>query len=242
MFEYAYDFMAIGAHSDDIEISCAGSIIKMINEGKKGVLVDLTIASAASRGTVEDRLREGQEAARRMGGIERINLGFPDAHLQNNEETQKALLLLIRKYRPKLLLTHPKYTPHPDHNTTHQLVLDAWFKAGLKALYPESKEFRPHRVFFFHALSLVTNPDFAIDITHEYKQKKDVISAFQSQFSETNVEGNVGVAPLSKKNLEKLEAIHLEMGRKINKKYAEGFSCWELPEVRSLTDLEGESH
>ena len=237
---FEYDFMAIGAHADDIELGCGGSIIKMVKEGKKGVLVDLSCASAATRGTSADRLREAQEAARLMGGVERINLGLPDAHLKNDGESQALLIGVLRKYRPKLLITHGEYDYHPDHNTAHKLVLDCWYKAGLRALYPETRAFRAHRLVFFSGAYQV-EPDFAVDISQEFQQKMQAIFAYESQFKVPGSEKFEGTNYLSSPEfLQDLEVRHRALGKKINKMYAEAFWCHETPEVRSLGDLEGE--
>ena len=239
---YQVDFMAIGAHADDVELTCGGTIAKMTNSGQTGVLVDMTKASAATRGSVETRMEEAKASAQVLGVQERLNLGFPDAKLQCNEETVYAVAELIRKYRPKLILTHVISDYHPDHNTTHQIVKEAWYKAGLRALEIQGEAFRAHRLIYFIGAEAL-EPDFAVDISDYWQTKMEAMACFPSQFAVKGTEefeGNTYIS--SNAFMEKFEARHRVLGLKILKKYAEGFQMEFLPEIEHPGLLEGETY
>jgi N-acetylglucosamine malate deacetylase 1 len=164
------DYMAIGAHPDDVELHAGGTLVKMTSEGKKGVIVDMTRADAATRGTPELRLQEAAKAGRILGIAERINLGLPDSQLQVNPETILKVVKVIRQYRPKIILTHSQDDYHPDHVATCEIVKRAWYMSGLKRVLPEYEAYRPKRLFhFIGAVSL--QPRFCIDITPFLKLK-----------------------------------------------------------------------
>ena len=157
--EFDFDFMALGAHADDVELGCGGSIAKMVAEGKKGVIVDLCDASAATRGNSEDRIEEAKKAAKILGVNHRENLGLPDAKLTLNEDSLERVVEVIRKYRPRLLITHCHSDFHPDHNATHRIVNEAWYKSSLKSLFP-STEGRPFRAPYIMDITFSVNISF----------------------------------------------------------------------------------
>src|SRR3954454_4709675 len=99
------DFMAVGAHPDDIELGCGGTLLRLASLGKRGVLVDMTDASMGTRGTPEIRAKEAKAAAKVLKA-ERVNLGLPDGRLTDGWEAQKRLIDQIRHYRPKIVITH----------------------------------------------------------------------------------------------------------------------------------------
>jgi bacillithiol biosynthesis deacetylase BshB1 len=231
------DYMAIGAHADDVELMAGGTILKLSSLGKQGVVLDLTDASAGTRGTPEIRLKEAANAAKILGLQTRDNLGFPDSQLTNSWEYQKPVIKLIRKYRPKILLTHYLKSDHPDHTATSSIVKDACFKSGLKNLNCEGVPFRPFRIFYFMDPDYF-EPSFCVDISSFWKKKMKAILCYKSQFygkSSKNISGKTDIS--SKSFLEYLEMKHRFFGHRIKKKYAEPFYCKEIPEVNDITAL-----
>ena len=242
--EYNCDFMAFGAHADDVELGCGGAIAKMIAEGKSGVIVDMCDASAATRGNSDDRLKEANEAANKLGVKERINLGLPDAHLSLNENSLYKAIEVIRKYRPKLILTHCESDYHTDHVATHQIIKEAWYKSSLKSIMPEQDlaPFRAHRLVYYIGAQLL-EPDFAVDISAYFDQKMQALNCYQSQFAVKGSQKFSGDTYISSnKFLDDLKVRHQSMGQKILKPVAEGFIMHHLPEIKSLSDLEGEMY
>ncbi len=86
------DILAFGAHPDDVELGCGGTIAKMVSEGKKCVVVDLTRGELGTRGTDETRKAEAADAARILGLSARENLGMKDGFLVNSEEYQMRIV------------------------------------------------------------------------------------------------------------------------------------------------------
>jgi N-acetylglucosamine malate deacetylase 1 len=236
--EYGLDFMAIGAHADDCEIFAGGTIAKLVAAGRKGLLVDLTDASAGTRGTPEQRLREAAAAAKSLN-ITRVNLGFPDGRLEANLANQNPLIAIIRKHRPKVLLTHGAYEDHPDHLAAHQLVAGAAFRAGLAKLPVAGEAYRPQRIFHWVGLE-PPQPTFAVDVTETWPAKLKAIRCYVSQFHGPEMENFKGRTDLATPAfLEALEYRARYFGARIKRRYAEAFSCHELAEVVDITALGG---
>jgi N-acetylglucosamine malate deacetylase 1 len=226
------DFMVIAAHADDAELGCGGTILKMVHLGRSGLLVDMTQATAATRGTPEQRLAEAAQAAKLLG-CPRINLGLADAKLENSEANLILLMDLMRKYRPRMVFTHHPQDWHPDHTVTAQLVEQAWYKAGLKALNTPNGEpsYRPRRLFHFIG-SVEVEPIFCVDISDFWEQKLKVIHAYESQFYTQTADQWKGMTAISSPDfMEFIETRNRYYGTRIKRKYAEGFWCREWAEV-----------
>src|SRR6476620_8766129 len=160
------DILAIGAHPDDVELTCGGTLIRAQMLGRTTGILDLAAGELASRGTPELRAKEAGKAAKVMGVAVRENLGFPDGGIQNTPDTRAKVAVVIRRLKPKIVITHSQHGRHPDHPTVAQLVRDACFVAGLKKIAPEFAPHRPLKVV--HALSFREDkqkPTFVVDIT-----------------------------------------------------------------------------
>lgn len=232
------DFMAIGAHPDDVELGCGGTLLQLASQGKKGVVVDLTDASMGTRGTPEIRSQEAKAAAQILK-VKRFNLGLPDGKLENNWEAQKRLILLIREFKPKVLLTHHFREEHPDHEVTAQIVKEASYRSGLIKIDCEGVAYRPGRIFHFIGNEL-HEPSFCVDISACWEKKLSLIRAYKSQFYTREAKKFSGKTDLSSPAfLEVLAARNRFWGIRIKRRYAEGFVCSELPEVMDITSLGG---
>lgn len=182
-----YDCMVIGAHPDDAELCCGGTIAKLTKSNRKVVIVDATEGEMGTRGNNEIRLNEAKIAAEILGVKDRINLGMRDGFIQINEENLYKMVQVIRKFRPKIILIHPWFERHPDHENLHKLFRDAMFKCGLKKF--ETREngkmqdiFRTRRIFCYQqAYQFPKTPDFFVDISDVHDIKIDAIKAFSSQ-------------------------------------------------------------
>lgn len=161
------DILAIGAHPDDVELGCGGTIAKMISEGKTVAIIDLTKGELGTRGTDKTRKQEAADAANILGISARENLEMKDGFLENSEEYQMQIVKMIRKYQPEIVLANATDDRHPDHAKAAKLVSDACFLSGLKkietALDGENQEFwRPMHIFHFIQWKEI-EPDFVID-------------------------------------------------------------------------------
>jgi bacillithiol biosynthesis deacetylase BshB1 len=130
----ALHVLAIGAHPDDVEMSCGGTLIRLVREGYRVGVVDCTRGELGSRGNPELRAREAELAAQIMGIHVRENLGLPDGNIPLTAEAVAALVRVLRRWRPQILLLPPPVERHPDHERVHQLVRMAWFHSGLAKL------------------------------------------------------------------------------------------------------------
>ena len=233
------DFMALGAHPDDVELGCGGTLLKLAALGRRGVIVDLTDASLGTRGTPEIRAREAAAAAAALG-TERVNLGLPDGRLGDGWEAQKRVIDAIRTWKPKVLITHHNSEEHPDHEATARIVKQAAFKAGLAKLDAPGAPHRPGRIFHFIGME-AHEPSFCVDITAHWKAKLAAVLCYASQFHNQEAKRFPGKTDLSTPAfLDFLEVRNRYWGTRIKRRYAEAFTCSELPEVEDLCVLGGE--
>src|SRR4051812_11936274 len=123
------DILAFGAHPDDVELSCSGTIIKAVREGRKVGLVELTRGELGTRGNPDIRESEAAEAARILGLSARENLNLPDGFFTVDTESKMAVVKMIRKYQPEIILANAIADRHPDHGRGATLVSEAVFLA-----------------------------------------------------------------------------------------------------------------
>ena len=123
------DILAFAAHPDDVELSCSGTLMKHIAEGKKVGVIDLTEGELGSRGSVSLRYEEAENASIIIGLTVRENLKMRDGFFEINEENKLKIVTAIRTYRPKIVLANAIEDRHPDHGRAAQLVSEACFLA-----------------------------------------------------------------------------------------------------------------
>ena len=135
------DILAIGAHPDDVELSCSGTLAKEIAKGKIVGILDLTRGELGTRGSAEIRDVEAANAARILGVAVRENLKFKDGFFKNDEAHQKAIIKIIRKYKPEVVLCNAVDDRHIDHGKGSKLASDACFLSGLRRIETKLDEF-----------------------------------------------------------------------------------------------------
>ena len=121
------DLLAFGVHPDDIELSCAGTLLVEKNNGKKTGIIDLTRGELGTRGTAQTREEEAKISAKILGVEVRENLEMADAFFKNDEENQRKIISVLRKYQPEIILCNAPDDRHPDHGRSAKLVADAFF-------------------------------------------------------------------------------------------------------------------
>ena len=234
------DILAIGAHPDDVELGCGATLAKEVTGGKKAGIIDLTRGELGTRGSAEIRDQEAAKAARIMGVEVRENLGFRDGFFVNDETHQLALIQMIRKYRPEMVLCNSLRDRHIDHGKGSKLVSDACFLSGLRKIKTEydgmeQEAWRPKLVYHYIQWENLV-PDFVVDVTGFIQIKLDAVLAYSSQFYDPN--SKEPVSPISSKNfLESVEYRAKDLGRLIGKEYAEGFNVERFVAVDRLGDL-----
>lgn len=177
------DILAIFAHPDDIELTVGGTLLKMKSLGYKTGALDVTKGDMGTRGTVEGRAIEAEDAARIMKLDVRENLELPDGHVWLTEETRTKLVRVLRRLRPKVLMTHQSDDPHPDHNHIVQLVREAARLASMQKYDVDFGQERTNVPIVAHNIfSHRVAPSFVVDISEFLKEKMDAIRAHKSQF------------------------------------------------------------
>lgn len=229
------DVLAFGAHRDDIELTCAGTMIKLADMGYTTGIIDLTAGEMGTRGSVEERAKESEEAAIIMKVKCRENLYIPDANIAVNEENKLKVVTAIRKYRPKIILLPYWQDRHPDHAHTGQLVFESAFLAGLSKYAPGLPRHRPKKLFFYMC-HFQFEPSFIVDVTEQHERKMQAILSYKSQIYNPNYPGEETYIS-SPEYLESIEFRSRYYGWLIGKKYGEPFLSVEKLEVKDLMSL-----
>lgn len=234
------DVLAISAHPDDIELACGGTIIKLVKQGHKVGIVDLTEGELGTRGTPEIRAKEAVEATGLLGVHIRECLGLPDGNIENSVENRKRLICSIRRHRPDVLLFPFHNDRHPDHANAHVLCREAWFFSGLEKIETLDNKARqePHRprAYYNYMQWFEFIPSFIVDITAEYDQRMTAVRAFKSQFYDPDSKER-GTALSSPEFMEMLRTRLEYYGDQIGKRYGEPFFSPSLVEVRDIHKL-----
>lgn len=181
------DVLAIAPHPDDAEINCGGTLAKSVHDGLKVGILDLTQGEMGTRGSVEKRFQESDNASKALGIHWRHNLGLPDGQIKNTLEFQSKVIDIIRKTQPTLCLISGPKDRHPDHNHAHQLLTDALFFSGLAKKHPEAaaNKWRPvHVLLYMHDTPF--EPDLILDISATFEQKINSILCYDSQINSTS--------------------------------------------------------
>lgn len=234
------DILAFGAHPDDVELGCGGTIAKEIKLGKKVGIVDLTRGELGTRGSAEIRDTEAAKAAKILGVSVRESLRMRDGFFLNDEAHQLQIIEMIRKYQPEIVLCNAIDDRHIDHGKGSRLVSDACFLSGLRKIETKydnkvQEAWRPKVVYHYIQWKNI-EPDFVVDISGFEKQKVDAIMAYDSQFF--NPDTNEPETPIATKNfLESINYRAQDLGRLIGTDFAEGFTVERHLAVNSLTDL-----
>ena len=177
------DILTIAAHPDDIELTCAGTLCRMVSQGYSVGILDLTQGEMGTRGTPEIRAQEAEMARMKIGARfrERMNLG--DSHLTASIENRLAVAQMVRKARPKTVILPYWEGRHPDHYTASTLGYEACFAAGLKQLPLDGEPHRPKKILYASMYYWDVSPSFVVDISSYFDQKLQAINCFASQFS-----------------------------------------------------------
>lgn len=234
------DILAFGAHPDDVELSCSGTIAKEVSAGKKVGIVDLTRGELGTRGSVEIRNAESSKAAEILGVSVRENLDMRDGFFVNDEAHQIKVIEMIRKYQPEIVLCNAIDDRHIDHGKGSKLVSDACFLAGLSKIVTKHNgenqvAYRPKLVYHYIQWKNI-EPDFLVDISAFNDIRLASILAYKSQFYDPN--SNEPETPITSKNfLESLNYRVKDFGRLVGVDYAEGFTVERYLTVNRLSDL-----
>jgi bacillithiol biosynthesis deacetylase BshB1 len=234
------DVLAIGAHPDDVELTCGGTLIKLVRGGKAVGILDLTRGELGTRGTRDIRAREAARAAKIMGVSLRENLGLPDGNIEDHLENRLKLVRMIRTYKPEILLFPYWQDRHPDHERAHVLCREAWFAAGLEKVVTRVRgrrqdAFRP-RAYYHYMQWHEFTPSFIVDVSAEYDQRVEAMKAYRSQFHDP--ENTERETILSTPHFMDMVRTRLEYyGDRIGVRYGEPFSTASSIRVDDIVAL-----
>lgn len=235
------DALAFGAHADDVEIGCSGTIIKLGSFGHKTGVISLTKGEMATRGTPEIRMKEFNLSAKIMGLSVHKMLDIPDGRIEKTWENKIKLIKEIRLYKPKIIFAPYWITRHPDHEQTSRLVRDSAYLSGLKKIDTDQKPFRPNKVIYYQS-RFEFKPSFIVDISDFHQKKMNAILAYKSQFFNPNkAKDEHGKETLISRPdfLDRIETRDKQYGIYIGVKYGEPFLIRETLKLDNLVDFFG---
>ena len=225
------ELLAFAPHRDDIELTCSGTLIKMIQRGYSVGIIDFTAGEKGSRGSASQREQEAHEAAKIMGVRMRENLELPDSAVENNRQTQLLVVESVRRHRPDIILAPYWEDDHPDHVNTSMVVTQACYLSGLAKLEAAGQPHRP-LVILYYMCRRQFKPSFVVDVTEQYPLKLEAIGAYRSQFFDPV--SSEAEKPLSHPRfLGMIETRSRHYGGLIGKEHGEPFL---LKDVLELTD------
>ena len=210
------DILIFGAHPDDIELGCGGTILSEIEKGKTVGLIDLTAGELGTRGSAEKRKQE------------------------TDENSQYEIIKLIRKYQPDIIICNAPDDRHIDHAEASKLVVSASFLSGLVKIRTEldnkiQNRWRPKNVYHYIQWKNL-QPTFVVDISKYADKKMEAILSYDSQFyNPKSAEPETVIS--SEKFLDSITARSSDFGRLIGVEHAEGFISNKLIGVKTLNDL-----
>ena len=222
------DLLFFGAHADDLELSCGGTIAKYVKDGLRVGMIELTRGELGTRGTPEIREREARAAAGILGAHVRTQLDFGDGGLRTGREEEMELIDVIRRYRPSIVIAPLPEERHPDHVRAGRIVTDAAFYAGLRAIKTHFEAHRP-QVTAYYMQNYVEHPTFVVDVSSAWETKMRAIHAFESQFGEKSNEPQIFIS--RPQFLEMIEARGKHFGALINVRYGEAFITKQPPRI-----------
>lgn len=226
------DILVFGAHADDVELSCGGTVALAVSEGKRVGIVDLTHGEMGTRGTPQTRLHESQKASKALGAEFRERLDFGDGGLRTGKDEEQELIRLIRRHQPSIVIAPLPDDRHPDHTRAGRLITEASFYAGLSKMDTGQKAHRPQAVLYY-LLNYIPHPSFIVDVTSTWKTKEKAISAYASQFyNPRSKEPDTFIA--KKSFLDMIDARGKHFGAMIGAGYGEAFVSKQPPRVQDL--------
>ena len=229
------DILVFGAHPDDVELGCGGTIIKEVQNGKRVGVIDLTRGELGTRGSVKIRDAESKKASQIMGISLRDNMDFSDGFFENTKKNKILLVEKIRNYQPDIVITNALSDRHPDHSRGAQIVIDACFLSGLSKIDTSQDVWRPQAIYHYIQFNNM-QPDFVVDISQQFSKKIKAVKSYSSQFY--NPKSDEPKTIISSEDFfNSITYRAQDLGRQTNCKFAEGFISHQLSVINSFSDL-----
>src|SRR5256885_7247622 len=182
MADGKFSILVVGPHPDDQELGMGGTIVKLVRQGHRVHIVDMTNGEPTPKGSVETRAREAAEAAKVLG-VQRTLLGLKNREVTHNLESRHKLAALIRVHRPNALFLPYPMDAHPDHVATTKIGEDARFDAKLTKSSIRGEPWHPKRIIYYFCthLRMSFQPTFCIDISDQIDAKMAACHCYESQ-------------------------------------------------------------
>jgi len=230
------DLLAIAAHRDDVELTCAGTLIKAQRAGYRTGVVDLTAGETGTQGDAETRAREAARAAEVMGLAQRVNAELPDAGIFNTHESRQTVVELIRQMRPRTVVVPFPAGRHPDHRIASELCRDACYLAGLAKYDAPGEPHRPDKLLYAQAYREdPVKPTFVVDVSAEFATKMEAIHCYSSQFDGATAAGEL--FPTGQDLYELIRVQNAHYGSLIRCAYGEPFFTHETVRIDDVVAL-----
>jgi bacillithiol biosynthesis deacetylase BshB1 len=234
------DLLAIAAHRDDVELTCAGTLLKARDAGYRTGILDLTAGESGTRGSADLRAAEAARAAEILGVAERRNAALPDAYLQNTDETRRVVVEQIRHFAPRIVILPYPVGRHPDHRIASELGRDACFLAGLARYNAAGAPHRPHKILYALAYREdPVKPTFVVDITPQFERKMQSIRCYASQFDGAKNAGEI--FPTGQDLYGLVETQNAHYGSLIRTRFGEPFFTHETVRIDDVVALDVQS-
>ena len=239
------NILAIGVHPDDIELSCAGTLLRHADLGYSFGLLDLTRGELGTRGSATIRTQEAYAAAQKLGARFRENLDLADGFIQHDEATIKKIISVVRDCQPDIVLLNALSDRHPDHGRSARIAADACYYSGLQKIETTSPEgraqekWRPQAVYHY-IQDRNRAPDFVVDITPYFERKMAAVACYASQFNDTEPGPYAEEARTPISGTDFMDFLHAKarsFGREAGYDLAEAFNVARYPGVKDLFDL-----
>ena len=232
------DALAFGAHADDVELACSGTIIKLGASGYKTGVITLTQGEMATRGSAEIRAQEFAQSAKIMGLASHKMLDIPDGRIEVTWENKIKIIKELRTYKPRIVFTPYWVSRHPDHEKASHLVREATYLSGLKKLKTDQEPYKPYKVIYYQT-RFEFKPSFIVDISDFHAQKMKTILSYKSQFHHQNKAefGNDETLLSRPEFLDRIETRDKQYGTYIGVKYGEPFLVREAIKINDPVDF-----
>jgi bacillithiol biosynthesis deacetylase BshB1 len=226
------DFLVIAPHPDDAELGMGGTIAKMVDEGWRVGILDLTSGEPTPHGSESIRRAETFTATEHLRVTWRGNAGLPNRSLQHTLEARRLVASYFRLLKPRWLFAPYWQDAHPDHVAATELIEAARFWSKLSKTDMPGNQHHPQRVYYYFCvhLRLAVQPDWIVDISDHWNRKFESIRAYESQF----ITGRSQRTPTF---LDRVGDDAAYWGRLIDRDYGEPFATKEPLAVTSLRDF-----
>jgi bacillithiol biosynthesis deacetylase BshB1 len=232
------DALAFGAHADDVEFACSGTIIKLGVSGYKTGVITLTRGEMATRGSTEIRAQEFAQSAKIMGLASHKMLDIPDGRIEVTWENKIKIIKEIRTYKPRIVFIPYWVSRHPDHEKASHLVREAAYLSGLEKLKTDQEPYKPYKIIYYQT-RFEFKPSFIVDISDFHAQKMKAILSYKSQLHhQDKAEFGDDETLLSRPEfLDRIETRDKQYGTYIGVKYGEPFLVREAIKINDPVDF-----